>query len=84
VLVHCNGKLSHVVPRGLDERTVHTRRNQSIASLRDYVCHATLSTLMGRCSPLGPKSAVLHIPKRRVFNPDQGRLQGGIMRQADG
>ena len=75
VLVHCNGKPSHFLVRKLDERTVSTRRDQSIASLRNYVCHATLPALMGRCSPLGPKSTVLHISKWWIFNPNQGRSQ---------
>ena len=77
VLVHCNGKLLHVLVRCLDERMVSIRRDQSITSIRDYVCHATLSDLMGRRSPLGPKSAVLHISEWWIFNPDQGWSQEG-------
>ena len=52
------------------------RRDKLIASVRDHVCDATLSTVMGRCTPFGSKPAVLYFSERRVSNADQGMRFG--------
>jgi hypothetical protein len=51
---------------------INDRGDKSIAGIRDHVCDATLSTIMGRCTPFGSKSAILYLPEWRVFNADQG------------
>jgi hypothetical protein len=48
------------------------RGHKSITGIRDYVRNAVLSTVMGRCTPFSSKSAILYLPKWRVFNTDQG------------
>lgn len=48
------------------------RRDKLIAGVRHHVCDATLSTVMGRRTPFGSKSAVLYLSERRVSNTDQG------------
>jgi hypothetical protein len=50
------------------------RGDKSIAGIRDYVCDATLPTIMGRRTPFGSKSAVLYLPEWWIFNTDQGML----------
>jgi hypothetical protein len=71
VLVHCNGeplnKVSH-----LERNIILHRGNQSIASIRSHVCHATLSTFMGRCSTHGSKPTLLHITQWWVLDTNKG------------
>lgn len=48
------------------------RRNQSFTRFRRDVRHAVLSDIMGRCIASRTKSKILHIPKRRIFDTNQG------------
>jgi hypothetical protein len=50
------------------------RGDQSIASIRSHVCHATLSTFMGRRATHGSKPALLHITQWRVLDTNKGNL----------
>jgi hypothetical protein len=54
------------------DHVVIDRGNKSIAGIRDHVRDATLSIVMGRCTPFGSKSAVLYLSEWRVSNADKG------------
>lgn len=50
------------------------RGNQSITSIRSHVCHATLSTFMGRRVTHGSEPTLLHITQWRVLDTNKGIL----------